>query len=182
MRAMFCRKELRAQLRARRGAVSPLKRSIASRLVARHIDTAFHLHPSQRIALYSAFREELDTAPLIELALARGCEIYLPLVNRRSRTMQFVHAPSGKTIGARWLDLVFLPLVGFDEYGMRLGMGGGYYDRAFAFRHLRKAWRGPQLIGIAYELQRVPLIEAAPHDVLLDAIVTEAGVTRKHIS
>jgi 5-formyltetrahydrofolate cyclo-ligase len=65
---------------------------------------------------------------------------------------------------------------------MRLGMGGGYYDRAFAFRHLRKSWRGPQLIGIAYELQRVPVIEPAPHDVKLDAVVTEEGVTRKHIS
>jgi 5,10-methenyltetrahydrofolate synthetase len=172
---------LRQILRTRRRAVGPLQRSIASRLVADHVDRAFHLHPGQRIALYCAFREELDTKPLIELAAARRCEIYFPLVDTRRRTMQFVSA-SHRIIGARWLDLVFIPLVGFDNHGARLGMGGGYYDRAFAFRHLRSAWRGPQLIGIAYELQRVAIIEAAAHDVSLDAVVTEAGVTRKHIS
>src|SRR5688572_25032400 len=105
---MFSRKELRAQLRARRRAVSPLQRALASRRVAHHIDRAFHLHPGQRIALYSAFPEELDTAPLIELARARGCEVYLPLVNRRAHTMQFIHSRSKRIIGARWLDLVFV--------------------------------------------------------------------------
>ncbi len=78
-------------------------------------------------------------------------------------------------IGARWLDLVFLPLVGFDARGMRLGMGGGYYDRAFAFRRVRRVWKKPLLIGFAYDLQRVPHLESAPHDVLLDAVVTEKG-------
>jgi 5-formyltetrahydrofolate cyclo-ligase len=177
---MFSRKELRVQLRQARRAVAPLQRSIASRRVANHVDRIFHLRSGQRIALYHAFREELDTQPLIELASARGCRIYFPRVDARKHTLQFV-SPSHRVIGARWLDLVFVPLVGFDEHGMRLGMGGGYYDRVFAFRRLRTAWRGPQLIGIAYELQRVPRIEPAAHDVMLDAVVTETGVTRKHI-
>jgi 5-formyltetrahydrofolate cyclo-ligase len=183
---------LRATLRAQRRSVPPSERQRAAARVARNADGAFHLKAGQRIALYASLPEELDTAPLIELALQRGCRIYLPRIERRSGRMRFVAMgerlranhlgiaePEGRdTIGARWLDLVFLPLVGFDAHGMRLGMGGGFYDRTFAFRRTRRVWRGPKLIGIAYELQRVPRIESEPHDVLLDAVVTERGVTR----
>jgi 5-formyltetrahydrofolate cyclo-ligase len=189
------RKTLREKLRAQRRAIGSLQRLQASRLVADQVDRAFHLRAGQRIALYSALAEEIDSAPLIELADARGCEIYLPRIERRTHRMRFVAAseatranhlgiaePLGSQVcGARWLDLVFLPLVGFDDHGMRLGMGGGYYDRAFAFRNLRKTWRGPKLIGIAYAFQHVPMIEPAAHDVKLDAVVTEVGIVRKHI-
>ena len=189
------RKALRAKLRAQRRAIGSLQRLQASRLVADHVDRSFHLRAGQRIALYSALAEEIDSAPLMELADARGCEIYLPRIERRTHKMRFVAAsettranhlgiaePLGSQVcGARWLDLVFLPLVGFDAHGMRLGMGGGYYDRAFAFRNLRKTWRGPKLIGIAYAFQHVPMIEPAAHDVKLDAVVTEVGIVHKHI-
>jgi 5-formyltetrahydrofolate cyclo-ligase len=186
------RKKLRATLRAQRRSVPLAERKRAAARVARNADRGFHLRAGQRIALYASLPEELDTAPLLQLALDRGCRIYLPRIERRSGRMRFVAIgerlrfnrlgiaePEGRdTIGARWLDLVFLPLVGFDAHGMRLGMGGGFYDRAFAFRRTRHVWRGPKLIGIAYELQRVPRIESEPHDVLLDAVVTEKGIQR----
>jgi len=189
------RKALRARLRAQRRAIDPSQRLQASRLVADQVDRIFHLRAGQRVALYSPLTEELDSAPLVELARARGCQVYLPRIERRRHTMRFVAAseitranhlgiaePLGSQVcGARWLDLVFLPLVGFDAFGMRLGMGGGYYDRAFAFRNLRNTWRGPKLIGIAYAFQHVPMIEPAAHDVKLDAVVTEGGIVRKHI-
>ena len=57
-----------------------------------------------------------------------------------------VQSPS--TLG----DVVFLPLVGFDSRGVRLGTGGGFYDRAFAFRRWRSVWHTPRLIGLAYSL------------------------------
>jgi 5-formyltetrahydrofolate cyclo-ligase len=186
------RKKLRATLRAQRRSVPLAERKRAAARVARNADRGFHLRAGQRIALYASLPEELDTAPLLQLALDRGCRIYLPRIERRSGRMRFIAIgerlrfnrlgiaePEGRdTIGARWLDLVFLPLVGFDAHGMRLGMGGGFYDRAFAFRRTRHVWRGPKLIGIAYELQRVPRIESEPHDVLLDAVVTEKGIQR----
>jgi 5-formyltetrahydrofolate cyclo-ligase len=144
--------------------------------------------------VYAALPEELDATPLIELARARGCRIYLPRIDRHTlgRKMQFVAAseqhrsnrlgilePAGmELIGARWLDVVFLPIVGFDSRGVRLGTGGGYYDRAFAFRRWRKVWHTPQLIGLAYAFQQIDAITAAAHDVLLDAVVTEKGVIR----
>ena len=85
---------------------------------------------------------------------------------------------AGAALGARWLDVVFLPLVGFDRRGVRLGTGGGYYDRAFAFRQGRSAWRGPRLVGLAYSFQQLEHIATAPHDVLMDAVVTEKGLIR----
>ncbi len=167
-------------------------RARAAALAAHHADHACHLRAGQRVALYASLPEELDTAPLIELARRRGCRIYLPRIERRSGRMRFVamgkrrsfnrlgiaEPVGGEVIGARWLDLVFLPLVGFDARGMRLGMGGGYYDRTFAFRLTRQVWKKPLLVGFAYDLQRVPHLESAPHDVPLDMIVTEKGVDR----
>src|SRR5207253_1457477 len=79
---------------------------------------------------------------------------------------------------ARRLDVVFLPLVGFDAQGVRLGTGGGYYDRAFAFRRGRSAWHVPRLVGLAYAFQQVERIAPAAHDVLLDAVVTDEGIIR----
>lgn len=188
------RKRLRSALRAKRRAVTPKARKLLSEQLAHNVDCWLHLRPSWRIALYAALPEELDTTPLIELARQRGCRIYLPRIDRHSlgRKMQFVEMstrqrsnrlgifePEGaRIIGARWLDLVFLPLVGFDSRGVRLGTGGGFYDRAFAFRHWRAVWHTPQLIGLAYSFQQVEHITSAAHDVLMDAVVTEKGVIR----
>src|SRR5882724_4854003 len=188
------RKSMRRALRAKRRAVPAAERNESARLIAHNADRWLRLRPSWRIALYAALPEELDSTPLIELARARGCRIYLPRIDRHSlgRKMQFV-AMSGRhrsnrlgiaepegsqIIGARWLDVVFLPLVGFDSHGLRLGTGGGYYDRAFAFRRWRQVWHTPQLVGLAYSFQQVQEITPAPHDVLLDAVITEKGVIR----
>jgi 5-formyltetrahydrofolate cyclo-ligase len=104
---------------------------------------------------------------------------FVELTGRQRLNRLGIHEPEGSsTIGARWLDVVFLPLVGFDAHGVRLGMGGGYYDRAFAFRLWRKVWHAPRLIGLAYSFQQVERLTAAPHDVRLDAVVTEERIVQ----
>ena len=70
-------------------------------------------------------------------------------------------------IDPRWLDLVLVPLVGFDARGHRLGMGAGLYDRHFAFLRHRRAWRRPRLLGLAFEAQKVARLAEAAHDVPL---------------
>jgi len=190
----LARKALRASLRAKRRGVSAAQRKASAELIAHQVDCWLHLRPSWRIAVYAALPEELDATPLIELARTRGCRVYLPRIDRHSlgRRMKFVETgdrhrsnrlgiaePEGMSIiGARWLDVVFLPLVGFDAHGVRLGTGGGFYDRAFAFRRWRKVWHTPQLVGLAYAFQQVEAITPAAHDVLMDAVVTEKGVIR----
>ena len=98
---------------------------------------------------------------------------------RRIRNRLGIEEPAGTaTLGARWLDVVFVPLLAFDARGVRLGAGGGFYDRAFAFRQLRTAWHAPRLVGLAYAFQQLEHIAYAAHDVLMDAVVTEEGLIR----
>jgi 5-formyltetrahydrofolate cyclo-ligase len=185
---------LRKALRARRRSVSQAERARAGQLVARNADNYLHLRPGWRIGVYIALPSELDTAPLIKLARSRNCTLYVPRIDRHSlgHKMRFVeltgrqrrnrlgiHEPEGSAaIGAKWLDVVFLPLVGFDSRGVRLGMGGGYYDRAFAFRRWRTVWHAPRLIGLAYSFQQVESLTAAAHDVRLDAVITEERIVQ----
>jgi 5-formyltetrahydrofolate cyclo-ligase len=134
---------------------------------------------------------ELGTAPLLELARARGCEIYLPrIVSMRSARMQFVpfgtrgrlhglgmHEPSSTDFfPARYLDTLFVPAVALDARGARLGHGAGFYDRALAFRRARQHWRGPRLVGLGYSFQVVPAVPVVPTDVFMDVLVTDKGI------
>ena len=181
---------LRATLRARRREIPRRVRTAAALQAARHAARDLHLRRGLRVALYHSLAEELDTAPLIALCARRGCTLFFPrITDYRAARMRFFPAgllsvnrygisePHGAvaSIATRALDLVFLPVVGFDERGARIGMGKGYYDRALAFRRMRSAWHRPRLIGVAFEIQRLPSIVMAPHDVPLDAILTERG-------
>jgi 5-formyltetrahydrofolate cyclo-ligase len=194
------RTTLRRALRARRRAIRGAARQLAALEVARRIDAAGWLRPGRSIGLYLAMPDELDTAPLLQLALSRGCRVALPrIVSVRHSRMRFyervadphplplrrgafgIAAPQGGTLRApRSMDVVFVPLVGFDAAGHRMGMGRGFYDRHFAHRARLTRWRRPLLIGLAYEVQRVPTLPVAAHDVPLDAIVTESTVLRIH--
>ena len=108
------------------------------------------------------------------------CFARITAAPRTQRSNRFgIFEPDGPQLAsARLLDVVFLPLVGFDRHGVRLGMGGGYYDRAFGFRRLRASWHAPLLVGIGYASQEVERITPAAHDVPLDLVITERGVIR----
>ena len=188
---MSDRRSLRKALRAARKKLSAQERAAASRRIASLIARSHWLVPGRRIALFLSMAEEIDTAPLIETARRRGCDLYFPRIeNIRQRRMVFTPPGPGRRfnrlgiaefssaarISPAALQIVFLPLVGFDAQGNRLGMGAGYYDRALAFRLRRQRWAGPRLIGLAYSCQQTELIEPSRTDVPLDAVVTERGI------
>jgi len=184
---------LRKTLRSQRRAIPKAQRKAAAMQVARQIAATGWLRPGRHIGLYLALPEELDTAPLLALAQRRGCIISLPrVVSKRQGRMRFhdlrgairrgafgILEPVGlKVRPVRELDLVFVPLVGFDRQGNRIGMGRGFYDICFAHRRLLRNWRRPMLVGVAYEVQCVPSLPRASHDVPMDAIVTESTLRR----
>jgi 5-formyltetrahydrofolate cyclo-ligase len=183
--------QIRTELLAARRAVGASERSSAALAVARLVAHTRWLSPGKRIGLYASMPQELGTAPLIALALERGCHVYLPRITAlRSRRMQFVaygergrihalgmHEPHGNDLlNARFLDTIFVPAVALDRSGARLGHGAGFYDRALAFRRARKHWRGPRLVGLAYSFQVVPQVPSTPTDVHMDIIVTDRGI------
>ena len=79
---------------------------------------------------------------------------------------------------ARELDLIAMPLVAFDAAGHRLGMGGGYYDRALAGTAGRRPWR----LGLAHACQQLPHVPRRAWDMPLDAILTAEGLRRCHFA
>ncbi len=172
------RPALRRRLRAARRAVPQSQRPSAAVAIDRALAGLGLPRPGTRISAFHPFDGEIDPSVAIRRARALGCRVYYPVITcLRARRMRFVEpGDAGDTIDARWLDLVLMPLVGFDAHGNRLGMGAGFYDRKFAFLRHRRAWRRPLLLGIAFESQRMERFDAAPHDVPLWGVVTERAV------
>ncbi|MGQ0383108.1 MAG: 5-formyltetrahydrofolate cyclo-ligase [Gammaproteobacteria bacterium] len=171
---------LRRRLRAARRAIGAGEREAAALAVDATLMRMGLPRPGSRIAAYRAMDGEIDPLPVVQRAIASGCTVHFPVIeNFRGARMRFAE-PAGDGFASgnasRWLDLVLVPLVGFDADGRRLGMGAGFYDRHFAFLRHRRTWRRPRLLGLAFDLQRVPHLPADAHDVPLWGIVTERRV------
>ena len=174
------RRAIRQRLRAMRRAVPAAERARAAAAIDRALARLGLPRAHSRISAFNPFDGEIDPSRVLRRARALGCEVYYPVItNLRTRRMRFV-APDehGRrdAINPRWLDLVLVPLVGFDARGNRLGMGAGFYDRHFAFLRQRTTWRRPLLLGLAFDVQRVDRLAGAAHDVPLWGIVTELGI------
>ncbi|MBT5031228.1 MAG: 5-formyltetrahydrofolate cyclo-ligase, partial [Proteobacteria bacterium] len=116
---------------------------------------------------------------------------FLPVLNPANHSMVFVRTHARTVLKNNWygipeptgfsslpinrFDIVLLPLLAFDASGSRIGMGGGYYDRALEMVAGRQYYRTPQLIGLAFDKQKCSTIQARPWDVPLDGVFTESG-------
>ncbi len=188
--------KLRKELRAKRRCLECAQYSLRSKRAASAVTRLAGFKSGSRVAVYLPFDRETDTAALLLAAERRGVRIFVPVVvDLRHRRLRF-HPLSDKTrrgafgisiphgaphrtlrwTSPRWFDLIVVPLVGVDDRGRRLGMGGGFYDRALAFRRVRKSWRGPRLVGLAFDCQRVDTVFADTWDVRLDSLATESGL------
>ena len=183
---------LRKHLRAQRRSLSTTDHGYRSRLAAKAVAGLPVFRAGKRVALYLPFDRETDTAALIAAARRRGVRLFVPvIVDRRHSRIRF-YPFDGKTrrgvfgiavpsslahpTASRWLNLIVVPLVGVDALGRRLGMGGGFYDRALEFRRRRRRWPGPRLVGLAFDCQRTDASFAEPWDLRLDSLATESGL------
>lgn len=190
--AALSRPQLRRVLRQRRRALSRSQQRLAARNLYRQLAQQPHFRRARHIALYLPSDGEIDPRPLLAAAQRRGKHTYLPVLSAWPRTKMVFQRitrheklagnrfrileprPQPKRQRKVWaLDLVLLPLVGFDDQGGRLGMGGGFYDRSLAYLQRRRQWRTPRLLGLAHECQRVDRLAMASWDVPLQATVTD---------
>lgn len=190
------RKLLRQELRALRRSLAEKEQENIARTVAETILQQTDFPLGEHIALYLSADGEVGTRYLIDALWAQGKHCYLPVLVEATTTLEFRQylpdnelitnffgllepEPGALTIAPEKLTTVFVPLVGFDLSGNRLGMGKGYYDRTFAFMADKAANNspgntpaGPNFIGLAHECQRVESLEAADWDVPLGGIIT----------
>lgn len=188
-------RDLRRRLRLARRDIPEFVRCAATVAVHAALRAAPELRRVRRLGAYVAQGGELDLGPYLAALSAEGCAVYLPRLAGTGNRMRFaLHAPGmslarnrfgileptrdASTIAPGFLQVVLLPLVGFDAAGTRLGSGAGFYDRCFAFRNERRAWHAPLLVGVGFACQEVDRIARQAWDVPLDAVVTEAGLRR----
>lgn len=186
------RPQLRRLLRHNRRALSPAEQRQAAKGLYRQLAQIPLFRRARHVSLYLPMDGEIDPRLLLRAAQKRGKTTYLPVLSAWPRTkMVFQRVRPGEKfkpnrfripeprINARrqrkiWtLDLVLMPLVGFDPEGGRLGMGGGFYDRSLAYLARRKTWRKPILLGLAHECQKVAKLAVASWDVPLAGTVTD---------
>ena len=192
---------LRRQLRARRNGVPAEIRRLAGKALVRLALRHRLLAAGRRIGFYMPANGEIDVMPLLLRAYAMGVQCFLPIVPGRGQRklwfsplvhqphrphhwrlnrfgIQEYHPPGEKRLRTAQLQQVFMPLLGFDARGFRIGMGGGYYDASLAFRSHRRSWHQPKLVGVAFAVQQVTKLPEDPWDVPLDAVLTELALCR----
>lgn len=187
------RPQLRRQLRKARRALTPGQQRAAALGLYRQLAQHPLFRRARHISLYLPMDGEIDPRLLLRAAQRRGKATYLPVLDAWPRTkMVFQRVrPGEKFIPNRFripeprinrarqrriwaLDLILMPLVGFDDEGGRLGMGGGFYDRSLAYLARRKTWKKPLLLGLAHECQKVERLAQASWDVPLQGTVSDS--------
>lgn len=188
------RRALRRRLREQRRALDRRSQHQAARALVRHLFRHRLWRQVHTLAAFCAADGEPDLWPLMHAAHRAGRRVHLPVIAAPAAPMGFrewrpgrrltpnrlgIPEPvDGTTRHPRRMDLVLTPLVGFDAAGNRLGMGGGFYDRTFAFLHRRRRWHHPRLVGVAHDFQQVDTLAAEPWDVPLWGILTPSGLRR----
>lgn len=180
--------QLRSALRQRRQTLSPPEQSAAAQAVARFAIELPQWSQARRIAVYLAADGEVDTSPLAVIARAQSRQLFLPVI-QQDNSLTFAEwqsdctlttnrfgIPEPSALATRCpvakLDILFLPLVGWDRLGGRLGMGGGFYDRTLS-DDVR-----PLLVGVAHSCQEVDFIPRESWDIPLDFVATDTALHR----
>lgn len=191
--ALSTRNALRQQLRRQRRQLSPRSRRQAGHAVIRRLQCQPEWHQAKRVGVYLDDFGEIPTRAIIHSAQAQHKTVYLPLIRAFDQRLVFVpiarqhwqqrrmarhrlgmlQPRHQRGIAVTRLDLLVMPLVAVDTQGMRLGMGGGFYDRTLAHAPDR-----PYRLGVAYDFQQVEQLKTADWDQPLDALCTPSKYLR----
>ncbi|MEM0911963.1 MAG: 5-formyltetrahydrofolate cyclo-ligase [Pseudomonadota bacterium] len=202
------RQSIRQAFRQRRQRLSAADQKQAAIELLENLIEQRLLTPKTHVALYKTHDAELSTEPTIHYCWQNNIEVYLPVLHpfskghllflhytKQSHMQQNIYGIMEPRLDVsvvcpvQQLDVLFTPLVAFDENGNRLGMGGGFYDRtlsAFAVDNVIKQSKVkqqgkqrdhiPTVIGIAHDVQRTQSLPAETWDIPLPIIATPSRV------
>jgi 5-formyltetrahydrofolate cyclo-ligase len=180
------KRAMRDRVLRARDALPPEVRAQAGRAIVATLAARSDFRAATTMLLSLSFRSEYDTRPLFEAALASGKIVSAPRVNTASRMLEAYIVtdlardvapgfrgipeplPHCAAVALDAIEWALVPGVAFDLHGHRIGYGGGYYDRLWPL--LRD---DAQCVAAAFELQVVEQVPSAPHDLTVDAIITE---------
>ena len=184
--ASLSKTQLRSALRQRRQVLSPDQQQCAAQSLTTAVEALPGWPEARRIAVYLAADGEIDTAPLCQRARAMGKQLFLPVI-KTDNSLSFALWQAEDTLAVNRygipepprhaglspvtdLDIIFLPLVGWDLHGGRLGMGGGFYDRTLS------GTDGPLRVGLAHASQQVDSIPQEEWDISLNFVATDTAL------
>jgi len=176
--------QLRSQLRERRKSINNPTRKKKGKKILHQCQKNGLFRSAKHIAIYTPNDGEIETENTIDFLKKRNYYVYLPIlvgeklkfakIGKYFRKNRFgINEPVSTTPkGAHQMNLILMPLVGFDKYKNRLGMGGGYYDKTLSFQKDLLNYRVPKLFGLAFDCQEVGQLNTMPWDIPVDGIIT----------
>ncbi|MEN9430095.1 MAG: hypothetical protein RJA86_954 [Pseudomonadota bacterium] len=181
----FSAKRLRKNLRQCRRALNHYQQRKAAKQLAHRLSKTPAFQRAEKIGFYQASDGEISPHELLKLAYADGKSCYLPVLRRFPKAqLGFVKVTPysrlhrhrfgmkepkfGRRLFIYQLDIVCMPLVGFDDKGNRLGMGGGFYDRSLAHHKNTRLIK----LGLAHDCQQVDVLPTNTWDIGLTGVLT----------
>lgn len=181
------KKSFRKIAREVRDSIPEKERKAKSNLILEHLTSLPAYELAEHIFLYLSFRSEVDTFSLLRHALDQGKKIYAPITLVKEKALLCCRVKDPKKdmeidaygilspkfhkesiLPAKYIDLVIVPGLAFDEKKYRMGYGGGFYDR-----FIPKLSDHATTVALAFEKQIYPQIPIDPYDSRMDMIVTE---------
>lgn len=179
--------ELRQIIREKLSRLDPVQADEFNTKITKDFFASQGFMPHSNIACYMPLKGEVSCISIIQTLITQGHVICLPAVLSRNTPLVFRHYYPGDTLVRGMLgpfepaagapeiipDVLVIPMLGYTRDGYRLGYGSGFYDRTIA---AMRQFKPVKAVGLAFSMQEIDAMPIEPHDIKMDAIITEKEI------